>query len=90
MPALFFNLIFAMVAMYAVHDLVAGFTKFQFDIQNLFSDLVDSELISNQVVCNILQKHVEMYNFKRYDICGIFVILEVRYTLRKLYSTYVF
>lgn len=54
MPALFFNLIFAMVAMYAVHDLVAGFTKFQFDIQNLFSDLVDSELISNQVYVYIM------------------------------------
>lgn len=54
MPALFFNLIFAMVAMYAVHDLVTGFTKFQFDIQNLFSDLVDSELISNQVYVYIM------------------------------------
>ncbi|KAK2576447.1 hypothetical protein KPH14_005779 [Odynerus spinipes] len=78
MPALSFNLIFTIVSMYAAHDLQAGFTKFKFDIQKLFSEITeDNKPASSQMICDVLQQYVEMYNVNGHDTCSLFVVLEI-------------
>lgn len=86
MPALFFNFISTIVTMYAAHDLEAGFTNLRFELRKLFSEVVgDHKLVSNEMMCDIMQKYVEISNLKEHNICNLYVFLEVRFTLEKLY-----
>ncbi|KAI4484377.1 hypothetical protein M0802_013104 [Mischocyttarus mexicanus] len=77
-PALFFNLIFTIVTIYIAYDLEMGFKTFKFHMDKVFVELTgNSELLSDQMICNILQSYVELYNVHGYNACNLFFTLKI-------------
>ncbi|KAI4479665.1 hypothetical protein M0804_011062 [Polistes exclamans] len=63
---------------YVAHDLEVGFKTFKFDMHKVFVELTkNSELLSDQMICNILQSYVEVYNVHGYNACNLFFTLKI-------------
>ncbi|XP_035737244.1 uncharacterized protein LOC118448286 [Vespa mandarinia] len=76
-PALLFNFAFSILTLYATYELQAGYAKFRFDIQKVFSELTKRNEITYEMICSILQSYVEMYGVHGYNICNVFFILQI-------------
>ncbi|KAF7382447.1 hypothetical protein HZH68_015366 [Vespula germanica] len=62
---------------FTTYDLQKGYEKFTFDMQKVFSELTKSNKLSQDMICNILQSYVEMYDVHGYNICNVFFIIQI-------------
>nr|XP_050866570.1 uncharacterized protein LOC127071377 [Vespula vulgaris] len=76
-PAFIFNFVFTTVTSFTTYDLQKGYEKFTFDMQKVFSELTKSNKLSKDMICNILQSYVEMYDVHGYNICNVFFIIQI-------------
>ncbi|KAF7381419.1 hypothetical protein HZH66_013813 [Vespula vulgaris] len=65
------------VTSFTTYDLQKGYEKFTFDMQKVFSELTKSNKLSKDMICNILQSYVEMYDVHGYNICNVFFIIQI-------------
>ncbi|KAL2730978.1 uncharacterized protein V1478_005391 [Vespula squamosa] len=76
-PAFLFDSLFTIFTLYGTYDLHTGYEKFKFDMQKAFSHLTKSNELSHDMICNILQNYVEMYDVCEYNICNVFTMLQI-------------